>query len=284
MGLALHPLYGTGDSALPGSEVSERRTWIYLMHTADGPVGLENRVMRYRLTERGPEDPTEIVGGIPGNRFHDGGRLAFGPDGYLYVATGDAGEPARSQDLLSRAGKILRVDDSGGIPATNPRGGAAWSWGHRNPQGLAWDDEDRLWSTEHGRSGLRSGMDELNLVEPGLNYGWPEIEGDARSNGLVGPVFHSGPGYTWAPAGLAWAHGRLYFGGLRGAALYEAAIDGDAVVSFRAHMAGELGRIRAVVKGPDGWLYIATSNRDGRGSAGPDDDRILRIDPSALTR
>ena len=173
------------------------------MLTSEGTNGTENRVERFSITNQALVDRVVIADGIPGNRFHDGGRIAFGPDGYLYVTTGDAGDTSRSQDLSSLAGKILRLDDQGGVPPTNPFGTAVWSLGHRNPQGVTWDGEGRLWSTEHGRSGLRSGFDELNVIRQGDNYGWPTIEGDARSEPLRTPVAHSGATYTWAPSGIA---------------------------------------------------------------------------------
>ena len=286
MGLAVHPGYSLGDPAAPplDAPTSSLNQWVYLMFSAEGSDGVQNRVERFRVTEQGLVDPVVIVEEIPGNRFHDGGRIAFGPDGYLYITTGDAGDSSRSQDLSSLGGKILRLDHEGGIPPTNPFESAVWSLGHRNPQGLAWDDEGRLWSTEHGRSGLRSGMDELNLVRAGENYGWPIVEGDEESGLLRAPVIHSGEEYTWAPGGVALVGERLFFGGLRGEALYEVRLDEGAVTEFVAHFASELGRIRAMVAGPDGMLYLTTSNRDGRGAVRDGDDKILRIDPSSLSQ
>jgi glucose/arabinose dehydrogenase len=273
MGVALHPHFvETG--------------WIYLMLTGEAADGAENRVERYRLTTDGPAERTVIVGGIAAGRRHNGGALAFGPDGYLYVATGDAGSPARAQDPTSLAGSILRVTEDGDVPPGNPLDSLAWSWGHRNVQGLAWDDRGRLWATEHGRSGPRTGLDELNRIEPGGNYGWPEIEGDATAPGMRTPAIHSGPDYTWAPAGAAWSDGRLFFGGLRGESLYEARIgDGDddgGEIRLRAHFYGEFGRVRGVTAGSDGAIAFTTSNRDGRGRTRAGDDRIVRVDPAAL--
>lgn len=273
MGVALHPHFvETG--------------WVYLMLTGEAPDGAENRVERYRLTADGPTERTMIVGGIAAGRRHNGGALAFGPDGYLYVATGDAGSPARAQDPTSLAGSILRVTEDGDVAPGNPLDSLAWSWGHRNVQGLAWDDRGRLWATEHGRSGLRTGLDELNRIEPRGNYGWPEIEGDATAPGMRTPAIHSGPDYTWAPAGAAWSDGRLFFGGLRGESLYEARIgtgdDDDVEIRLRAHFYGEFGRVRGVTATPDGAIAFTTSNRDGRGRTRAGDDRIVRVDPAAL--
>ncbi|MEX2467413.1 MAG: PQQ-dependent sugar dehydrogenase [Gemmatimonadota bacterium] len=270
MGLALDPDFaGNG--------------WIYVMLTGDGSDGdLENRVERYRLGDQSLQDRTVVLDGIPGARFHDGGRIAFGPDGYLYVTTGDATDSERAQNRGSVAGKILRITRDGRPAPGNPFGDEIYSWGHRNAQGLAWDAEGRLWATEHGRSGMRTGLDELNRIEAGANYGWPVIEGDETSDGMVAPVVHSGPDLTWAPAALAHLDGRLFFGGLRGEALYEVRIRGNDVTEPQVHFFRDFGRIRVVRIGPDGMLYLATSNRDGRGQVRDGDDRILQVDPASL--
>lgn len=266
MGMALHPDFA-----------SNRQ--LYLCFTTDLDGGLTNRVERYRY-DRGLRDRTEILTGMPGARFHDGCRLEFGPGGLLYVTMGDATSADRAQDRSSLAGKILRLTDEGDPAPGNPFGSPVYSYGHRNPQGLAFDEAGRLWSTEHGRSGMQSGMDEVNLVQAGGNYGWPVIEGSERRGDMVSPVAHSGPDVTWAPAGAAWGGGSLFFAGLRGQALYEARIGSD--VEVVPHFYREYGRLRAVRLGPDGMLYFGTSNRDGRGSPDAEDDRILRIDPAAL--
>ena len=268
MGLALHP------------DFAETR-WIYVCLTGERGGSLENRVERYRF-DRGPSERRVILAGIPGAYFHDGCQLGFGPDGYLYISTGDVGNGEDAQERRSLAGKILRLTDDGGVPADNPFGSAVYSYGHRNPQGLTWDEEGRLWSTEHGRSAGGSGYDELNLIERGANYGWPLIQGDAEAPGMVNPILHSGPNYTWAPGGAAYWNGRIFFGGLRGEALYEAGPleRGRGRVELLVHFHGEFGRIRAVRIGPDGMLYFSTSNRDGRGQVRRGDDKIVRIDPS----
>lgn len=266
-GLALHPEFETNH-------------WLYVYYTYDGDDGLSNRVERYRFEDDRLADRTTIIDGIPGNFYHDGGRLEFGPDGHLYITTGDAGGGSRAQDRGSLAGKILRLAADGSLPDGNPFGTAVYSYGHRNPQGLAWDAEGRLWSTEHGRSGVASGYDELNRVEAGTNYGWPEIQGDETAPGMTPPVVHSGPDYTWAPAGAAYWEGRILFGGLRGEALYEARLAEGGAVEVRAHFHGEFGRIRAVRIGPDGMLYFTTSNRDGRGRTREGDDKLVRVDPA----
>lgn len=273
MGMALHPGYPDPP-------------WIYLCHTADDG-GLVNRVVRFRLLDGTLSGRRVVLDGMAAASIHDGCRMEFGPDGHLFVTMGDAGRSDLAQDPEHPNGKIHRVAPDGDVPTANPRGTTVWSWGHRNPQGLAFDDRGRLWSTEHGPSGLRSGRDEVNLVRPGRNYGWPEVTGDETQAEMVGPVLQSGSD-TWAPAGLAHRDGRLFFGGLAGRALYElrgaASVrdPGAADLRLLRHFGGELGRIRAVRIGPDGQLYFATSNRDGRGRPAERDDRIFRIDPALL--
>ena len=281
LGIALHPRFG------------ENR-WLYLYITEGSENGgTINRADRYTYDGQILADRTTVVSGIPGARFHNGGRIDFGPDGFLYIATGDASQPELAQDLSSLAGKILRVADDGTIPDDNPfPDSLVYSYGHRNPQGLAWDDNGALWSTEHGRSGIRSGFDELNRVVPGRNYGWPDIQGDEHTEanpdaGTVeqfAPDLHSGPSTTWAPASATYWQGSIFFGGLRGSALYEAVLaqDSHQAPTLKTHFAGEFGRIRAVRIGPDGFLYFTTSNQDGRGRAAHDDDKIVRIHPAVL--
>jgi glucose/arabinose dehydrogenase len=178
------------------------------------------------------------------------------------------------------------VTDDGKPAAGNPfiSGGGnpiVYSYGHRNPQGLAWDSQGNLWETEHGRS-LPSGYDEVNIIKPGKNYGWPAIQGDQTKGGLVTPVINSGPTTTWAPAGAVFIGNSLFFAGLRGATLYEAVIQNDKVTNLKKHLVGQFGRLRDVILGPDGMLYVTTSNRDGRGTARSEDDRILKIDPEKI--
>ncbi len=262
LGIALHPDF-------------KSNSFLYLFFTMTKADGTNtNRVERYvfdgeQLTER-----TTIIENIPGAAYHDGGRLAFGPDGLLYITTGDATKSKFSQDKNSLAGKILRVKDDGTLPSDNPFGTAVYSYGHRNPQGLAWDDRGRLWATEHGRSGVSSGLDEINLIEKGKNYGWPVIQGEEKKEGMTPPVIQSGPDVTWAPSGIAFFDGRLFFAGLRGETLYEYRIADNTIVP---HMYQEFGRLRAVELGPDGYLYITTSNTDGRGTPKEGDDKVLRI-------
>ncbi len=268
LGLALHPSF-------------PRTGWVYLYLTVTADGRIENRVERYRLENDTLTERTEILTGIPGSSNHDGGRIAFGPDEKLYITTGDSQQDNLAQDTTSLAGKILRINDDGTIPSDNPFGNAVYSYGHRNPQGIAWDDKGQLWQTEHGRSIPFSGFDELNLIEKGGNYGWPVLQGDQSRDGMITPVLHSGPSETWAPASAAFLNGSVFFGGLKGAALFEARVADGGIPELKVHL-DTYGRIREVTVGPDGMLYVTTSNTDGRGSPRSGDDRILRVDPSLL--
>lgn len=269
MGLALHPDF-------------KKNQLLYLYLTSEENGQIVNRVERYLFNNNSLSQREVIIDGIAGARIHDGGRIEFGPDGYLYITTGDAGDESSAQDRNLLNGKILRVKEDGSIPAENPFGNAVYSWGHRNVQGIAWDNSGQLWATEHGRSGIRSGLDELNLIIPGQNYGWPIIEGDESREGMKIPVIHSGASDTWAPAGAEFIDGSIFFAGLRGAALYEAKIEKGKVKNIKLHFRKEFGRLRAVRLGPDGYLYITTSNRDGRGQALAEDDKLIRIHPRIL--
>jgi len=271
LGIALHPQF-------------ENNNWVYLYLTTTVDGGLINRVERYRWQDDQLANKETIFTDIPGARFHDGGRIAFGPDGYLYIATGDAGNENSAQDTTSLAGKILRLKDDGTIPEDNPFNNAVYSYGHRNPQGLTWDNQGRLWSTEHGRSVLASGFDELNLIESGKNYGWPRSEGNTVLPGTVGPALHSTADITWAPASALYWDGSIFFGGLRGETLYEAVLSNSTVTALKKHFVGEFGRLRTVELGPDGLMYLTTSNRDGRGSPQEGDDKIIRLNPAQFRR
>lgn len=269
MGLALHP-----DFPEP--------PLIYLCLTTEGEDDLENRVVRYSYVDGELSERVALLEGIAGAPVHDGCRLEFGPDGHLYVTTGDAGSESLARDPSSLNGKILRLEAGGEIPPDNPFDTPVWSLGHRNPQGLAFDGRGRLWATEHGPSGFRSGRDELNRIERGADYGWPELTGDETAEGARAPILHSGSD-IWAPSGLTVSGTSLFFGGLRGSALYEVrgVLASDESPRLIAHFRGDFGRVRLVRGGPAGQLWIGTSNRDGRGSPADADDRILRVDLSA---
>lgn len=272
--ITLSNIKQSGESGLHGIAIHPKypeNPYIYLYYTyfSDNDDSL-NRVSRFTFDGQSLKDEQILVDKVPGAVFHDGGRIKFGPDGYLYITTGDAQNPSLSQDKNSLAGKILRVKD----PSTSSGQVEIYSYGHRNPQGITWDNNGRLWATEHGSSAT----DELNLIEAGGNYGWPEIRGEQTKDGLITPKLQSGQ-QTWAPAGTAFLNGSIYFGGLRGQALFEVKLD---TLELKEHFKGQFGRIREVVLGPDNMLYITTSNRDGRGSPSLDDDKILRINPEKL--
>lgn len=257
-----------GEGGLLG--IAVRGGWLYAYSTtADG-----NRVERYALTgERGAlalADGETILDGVPSAGNHNGGRIAFGPDGMLYVTTGDAAQPALAQDPGSLAGKILRLEPDGSVPADNPIAGSpVWSLGHRNPQGIAWDDDDTMYAAEFGQDT----WDELNVIEPGANYGWPEVEGAEGREGFVDPV------QQWAtseasPSGIAVAGGEVVIANLRGARLRAVPLDDLGAAS--EPLAGQ-GRLRDAVVATDGSLWVLTNNTDGRGAPRDGDDRILRV-------
>lgn len=257
LGLAVSPTYA-----------EDRLVYLYVTTVED------NRVVRASYDGRSL-GPTEVVlSGIPRARIHDGGRLAFGPDGMLYVATGDAGVPALAQDPDSPAGKVLRITPDGDPAPGNPDAGSAvWSLGHRNVQGVAFDDAERLWASEFGQDA----WDELNRIEPGTNYGWPQVEGRGGVSGLRDPE------RQWAtdeasPSGLTFAAGSLWMAGLRGQRLWQIPVRADGSAGRPIpHFVGDLGRLRTVEAAPDGTLWLTTSNRDGRGDPAAEDDRILVV-------
>jgi glucose/arabinose dehydrogenase len=269
-----------GEGGLLGAALHPRfagNRWLYLYYTTRPNGGIVNRVVRYRLAGDRLENQQVILDHIPAGRIHDGGRIAFGPDGRLYIGAGDAGNQSLAQDTRSLAGKILRINDDGSVPPDNPFGNPVWSYGHRNPEGLAWDSQGQLWATEHGLVHL----DEVNRIERGANYGWPAIMGDQQRSGMRQPELHSGR-TTWAPSGAAVVGGKLYFAGLLGSALYEADISGDRLENLKEQLKHRYGRLRAVVRGPDGALYVTTSNRDGRGKLRQGDDKLIRLAPTPV--
>lgn len=230
-------------------------------------------------------DETILLDGIRGANIHDGGRLKIGPDGKLYATTGDAASGQLAQDLSSLNGKILRLNLDGTIPSDNPfLGSPVYSYGHRHPQGLAWDADVHLVSSEHGPSG----NDEINFIQPGRNYGWPVVNGTAGNPDFTDPVLSTGSD-TWAPSGMTYYSGsqipewtgKFLVTTLRGQHLRVLDIDfstgNPQVVSSTPYFSGTYGRLRDAVQGPDGLVYLATSNRDGRGAPNAGDDKILRI-------
>ena len=269
----------------------EENQYIYLYYTYTENSAPINKVVRYQFSNGTVTEDLVLLDGIPGAQYHDGGRIQFGPDEKLYITTGDAGNPSLAQDSDSLAGKILRINRDGTVPAGNPfANSTVWSIGHRNPQGIDWDEYGNLVASEHGPSGgIRgSAHDEINLIVPGANYGWPDIIGGDSAEGLQTPILHTGR-ETWAPSGaefydgdkIAGWTGKYFVAALRGAHLHMIDIDPQThtVLSHEKLFQDEFGRLRDVQTGPDGFLYVLTSNRDGRGTPEPIDDRILRIVP-----
>jgi glucose/arabinose dehydrogenase len=285
----------SGESGLMGLALDKEfatNGYVYAAYTyAASDGGLQNRLVRLREdreTGRGAMD-TVLLDSVRGGRVHDGARVKIGPDGKLYWTMGESGSADLAQSLDTLNGKILRLNTDGSIPADNPfPGSPIYSYGHRNPQGLAWQPvTGALFAIEHGPSGQQSCCDEINLVLPGQNYGWPQAFGDRMAEGTIPPLLHSGPtsSTTWAPGGATfvtsgpWA-GSLLFVGLRGEALYRVFIDPtnpNVVSGIESHLKGQYGRLRDVVEGPDGALYISTSNKDGRGRPNANDDQLLRL-------
>jgi glucose/arabinose dehydrogenase len=234
----------------------------------------DNRVVRISWNGQRLGDQRTILTGIPKNVYHNGGRIAFGPDGMLYVATGDAGVPALSQQRGSLAGKILRITPTGQPAPGNPSAGSpVFSLGHRNVQGLAFDGAGNLWASEFGERDV----DELNLILPGRNYGWPLYEGAGDDPRYVDPQVEWSPTSTASPSGMAILDDVAYVASLRGQALWQVDVAGERAGQPRALRLGDLGRLRTVAVAPDGSLWLMTNNTDGRGDPRPRDDRILRL-------
>ena len=287
----------TGESGLMGLTLHPQFAQNHLLYLAYAyKSGREQlvRVVRFREAGASLTDRKVIVENIPAAQFHAGTRMRFGPDGKLYVTTGDATTREIAQRLDSLGGKVLRLNDDGTAPSDNPFVGQQnarpeiWSYGHRNPQGLDFQPATNLlFETEHGPSGFDGpgGGDEVNIVERGKNYGWPVIHHRAAHEGMESPLLEYTP--ACAPASGAFYRGsalkeftgNFFFGCLRGEGLQRVVLDGRRVVSQERLLEHRLGRIRDVTEGPDGALYFSTSNRDGRGSPSRDDDRIMRLVP-----
>ncbi|ASN40831.1 glucose dehydrogenase [Arthrobacter sp. 7749] len=262
---------GSGEGGLLGLAVDEQgRLYVYSTGAE------ENRIQRFDITgERGAlalGDAETILDGIPSASYHDGGRLAFGPDGMLYATVGDAGQASQAQDVESLAGKILRMTPDGSAPNDNPFDGSmVYSYGHRNPQGLAWAKDGTMFATEFGQNT----WDELNIITPGANYGWPTVEGIQEAEGFTNPVQQWTPD-TASPSGMTHVDGTLFIANLRGSVLRTVPVNDP--TTFTDHYAGQYGRIRDVTLAPNGELWFLTNNTDGRGTPSPEDDRILSVD------
>lgn len=243
---------------------------VYLYYTTSS----DNRVVRMDLEGDALVDPEVILDGIPSASNHNGGRIAFGPDGYLYVTTGDVRETDLAQDTESLAGKILRITATGEPAPDNPFGNEVWSYGHRNVQGIGWTSDGQMYASEFGSGNF----DELNLIEPGNNYGWPYIEGWA------GDPEYTDPLVTWStseasPSGIAVTDAGVWVASLRGERLWYVPLEEDGSTGEpRDYL--DIGRLRAVTTTPEDELWVVTSNTDGRGEPEEEDDRIVRLETS----
>jgi glucose/arabinose dehydrogenase len=273
-----------------------RNNFVYLAYAYNKDAGKRVKVVRFVYKDGKFTDPKPIVQDVPGTALHAGMRCRFGPDGKLYVTTGDSTDWNLAQQMDSLAGKTLRLNDDGSVPADNPFVGKQdvrpeiWTYGNRNAQGIAWQpDTNLLFETEHGPSGFEGrgvGGDEVNILEAGKNYGWPVIHHTDTKAGMEPPLLEYTP--ACAPASAMFYNGTVFtafkgnffFGCLRGTRIIRVVLDGRKVVSQENLLKNTYWRIREMEQGPDGYLYFSTSNRDGRGSPAKDDDRILRLVPA----
>jgi len=282
---------GKGEGGLLGIALDpnfENNSYLYLYYTYNNSP-IYNKVVRYTITDNQLSNELILIDEIPGASYHDGGRIRFGPDNTLYITTGDAGNAESAQDVNSLAGKILRINSDGTIPDDNPFDSPVYSYGHRNPQGLDWHPDSKiLVISEHGPSGERGfAHDEVNVISSGNNYGWPEIIGDETGENFVNPIIHTGLD-TWAPSGASFYnsdniedwYGKYFIATLRGNHLrmLDLDLENNKVISSKKIL-DNFGRLRDASMGPDGNLYLLTSNQDGRGIPAFNDDRILRVVP-----
>ncbi|MBO1030821.1 PQQ-dependent sugar dehydrogenase [Tessaracoccus sp. SD287] len=259
----------SGEAGLLGIELStdKRALFVYLSTSQD------NRVLRYDFTGSSFSDPRVLLKGIPAAGFHNGGQLVMGPDGHLYISTGDASRRQSAQDRNSLAGKVLRIAVDGSVPSDNPFGNPVWSLGHRNVQGLTFAPDGALWSAEFGDKSA----DELNLITKGGNYGWPEVEGNQGQRApFLAPKATWEPTASSSPSSLAFAQGNVWVASLIGSTLFQVPINGTEAGTPVAHFADQYGRLRAVVAHRDGIVF-GTSNTDGRSSARAGDDRLVYL-------
>jgi glucose/arabinose dehydrogenase len=255
LSLALHPRF-------------RRNRWVYaFMSTAS-----DNRVVRMRFTDGRLRRPEVVLAGIPMAAHHNGGGLAFGPGGLLFVSTGDALHADAAQNRRSKAGKVLRMTPDGKVPRGNPFGNYTWSYGHRNPEQITFDPNGNLWSSEFGEHD----KDELNRIVKGGNYGWPRVEGKDGRGGYRDPLAQWDTEQC-SPSGVAVLGGRAWLGALVGQCVYSVRLSGPHKGRKQRYFTGDHGRIRSVAAGPGGTLWITTSNRDGRTTPRRGDDKVLRV-------
>ncbi|MCW2751206.1 MAG: glucose sorbosone dehydrogenase [Aeromicrobium sp.] len=260
---------GLGEGGLLGIATApgdESTLFAYITTASD------NRVVKMDLTPSSLGTPKAILPGIPTSVHHHGGRLLFDSQGRLYVSAGDAEQSQLAQDKSSLAGKIMRIDQDGKAAAGNPFDNRTWSYGHRNIEGLAFDDAGRLWASEFGDKAA----DELNLIRRGGNYGWPIVEGKSDNPAYINPKV-TWPTDDCSPSGLAITRSTAFLGALQGECLFAVKLDGTHTGTPKAYFSGDYGRLRSVVVAPDGALWLTTSNTDGRANPTKVDDRILRV-------
>ena len=269
LGLAVHPDFATN-------------RFVFLTYTANGSRGPIARLMRFREVDNRLAEGVVLLDDVPANNIHNGSRVKFGPDGRLYVTFGDVATPSTAQDVASLNGKILRFNDDGTSAPGNRFGSPVFSIGHRNPQGIDWHPvTGDLWETEHGQTN----NDEINVIDSGVNYGWPVIEAAETRPDMATPIAFFVPAV--APSGASFYRGtaipafrnQLFVATLRGMALLRVTVDGRRITAQERLVENRYGRLRDVVSGPDGYLYFCTSNRDGRTTPVAEDDRLLRIVP-----